>query len=174
MRELLFFATIASLVGTVFFVSLIELILSIRRRKINVQLQAKIKELKSHYNDSVNSLVVTDGKALEETEKKLEEVSTTLTKEKEELEATYKEKIDGITASSQKSVESAKAKAKKLEEEAKQQADEYMDARRKEVENELMDLVLSVSKKVLPPGISYDAHKELVMQALRDVKAESN
>jgi flagellar biosynthesis/type III secretory pathway protein FliH len=51
-------------------------------------------------------------------------------------------------------------------------AEEYLATRQKEVEADLMNLVMHVTKKVLPKGISYEAHKDLVVAALRDVKIE--
>ena len=44
--------------------------------------------------------------------------------------------------------------------------------RQKEVESDLMDLVMSVTKKVLPDSLTYDVQKQLVLDALRDVKSE--
>ena len=174
MREILLFATISALLGTVFLVSLLELILTIRRRKISEGLRQKVKELRATYNESVNKLVLDDDAKLAAIEEKLNTATATLTEEKANLEKSYQEKIDGITAKSEKALKQAQLKAKKLSEEAKEKADEYSKERRKEVEDELMNLVISVSKKVLPDGISYEAQKELVMQALNDVKTEDN
>lgn len=173
MREIFFFATIATIGLSVFIIAGAELILSIRRRHVNEKLQKQVQELKATYTQKVNEVVLEDEAKIAEAEKKAKELKKTLEAEKDELEDEYKEKIDGITATSSKALAAAKAKAKKLEEEAKDKADKYFNERTKEVENELMNLVISVTKKVLPDGLTYDAHKELVMQALKDLKAEN-
>lgn len=173
MRELLFFAILACIAGIIFFVSLLELIFTTRRRKVNEELQAKLKELRATYNTSVNKMVLEDEAKIEEAEKQAELAAQKVEEEKKALEADYQAQIADITADSRKALDTAKAKAKKLEQEAHQKAEAYLAERQKEVEEELMNLVISVTKKVLPEGISYDAHKELVMQALRDVRIEN-
>lgn len=170
--DVLVFSVGAAIVGTIFFVSLIELFVTVRRRKANEQLRQKLNELKSNYTESVNKLVLEGDNKVEEAEKKIDELNQAITKDKTILEKEYKEKIEEITEKNRHSLDIAKRKAKKLQEEARQKADDYLRERKKEVEDELMNLVISVSKRVLPEGISYDAHKELVMQALRDVKSE--
>lgn len=169
-REILFFAVAASILGTVFLVSLIELIFTIRRRRVHRHIQEQIKAIRAQYNNSINQLVLEDESKIESTEKELAQATSQVQEEKIALEKNYKEKIDSITQKSKKALEAAKARAKKLEEEAELKADEYLQSRQKEVEEELMNLVIAVTKKVLPAGISYEIQKELVIQALKDLK----
>lgn len=172
MRELFFFAIGVSLAFTVLVVSIVELIFTVKRRKAAHEVEQKIKQMKADYNASINALVLEDEKKLEEAEEKGESVETQAKQQEEELKAEFETKLDAITKDSTKALDTAKARAKKLEAEARQKADEYMKNRQQEVEEELMNLVLSVTKKVLPAGISYENHKELVMQALREVKLQ--
>ncbi len=173
MRELFFFAVGASIVGTVFFVSLVELIYTIRRRKVHEDLEARLKEIKSSYTESITKIVTEDRAKLEVAEKTAAEAGSTIQHEKEAITQEYEGRIEELQANSEKALAHAKAKAKKLQEQAELEAEEYLNARKKEVEQELMDLVIAVTKKVLPSGISYEAHKELVLKALNDVKAEA-
>lgn len=171
MREVLIFAVGASVVGTIFLVSLIELLFTIRRRKVHQDIEQKIKEMKTSYNESINKMVIEEEQKLEEADKQVEVMSQQLNTDKVQIEEDFKEKIDDIKSTSEKALATAKAKAKKLEQEAHLKAEEYLESRKKEVEEELMNLVLSVTKKVLPEGLTYEAHKELVMNALKDVRA---
>jgi len=173
MRELFFFAVGASIVGTIFFVSLVELIYTIRRRKVNEGLNERLKEIRASYTDNARKLYTEEETKLHSAEEKVTGASEEIAKEKQLVVEEYEEKIDKLEESSEKALATAKAKAKKLEEEAKLRAEEYLNARKKEVEQELMDLVIAVSKKVLPEGITYDGHKELVIKALDDIKAEA-
>jgi flagellar biosynthesis/type III secretory pathway protein FliH len=172
MRDILIFAIGASIVGTVFFVSLFELIFTIKRRRTHAELENRIKELKVQYNESVNKLVVEGESKLEETEKQVEVLEEQLDGATEEVTQKYESEIDKLKAQSEKELAAAKARAKKLEQEAKLKAEEYMATRQKEVEHDLMDLVMSVTKKVLPESLPYELQKQLVLEALRDVKAE--
>jgi flagellar biosynthesis/type III secretory pathway protein FliH len=173
MRDIFYFAIGASVLGAVFFVSLIELIYAIRRRRIHEELNAQIKEIKSSYTDSVNKLVLQEDEKLSSVETQIEAATQQIEQEKEVLKSEYEAKIEHIQEASEKAVAHAKAKAKKYEEDAKDQAKAYVDERKKEVEQELMDLVIQVTKKVLPQGITYDIQKELVMKALEDLRAEA-
>ncbi len=172
MRDIVIFALGASTVGTVFLVSLIELLFTVRRRKSHMALEAKIKELKNTYNESVNKLVIEDEGKLQETEKKVEALSGEATSAREEVTIQYEEKLKKLQEETEKELEHAKAHAKKLEHEAKQKAEEYLASRQSEVEHDLMDLVISVTKKIIPESLTYEVHKELVLEALRDVKSE--
>lgn len=173
MRALFIFAIGASIVGIVFFVSLIELILTIRRRKAQHELEAKIKELKTTYNESVNKLVLEGEGKLEETEKQVADLAGQAESTKVQVTTEYEAKLEKLQKDADKEVAAAKARAKKLEAEAKLKAEEYLASRKDEVEHDLMDLVMSVTKKVLPQGLDYTMQKELVLEALRDVKAET-
>lgn len=171
MRELLVFFIIACLAAGVLLVSLVELAFTVRRRKAQENLQGQLKELRAAYNESVNKLVLEGDSQLIDTEQQLDELNGASDSVKEELSAEHSKELDALREKSRKALEKAEEKAHRLEAEAKESADAYMKQRRKEVEAELMDLVITVSKKVLPEGISYDAHKELVAQALKDVYA---
>jgi flagellar biosynthesis/type III secretory pathway protein FliH len=172
MRGIFLFAVGASIVGIVFFVSLFELLFTVRRRKAHAALEAKIKELKTTYNESVNKLVIDGESKLEETEKQVEELSGQAESTKVQVTSEYEAKLAKLQEEADKEVAHAKARAKKLEAEAKLKAEEYLASRKDEVEHDLMDLVLSVTKKVLPESLEYTVQKELVLEALRDVKAE--
>jgi flagellar biosynthesis/type III secretory pathway protein FliH len=174
MRTIVIFAVGACIVGTVFFVSLIELIFTIKRRRVHAELEARIKELKGTYNESVNTLVIEGEEKVEATEKAKEALEVELTGSKQEIESKYQAEIAKLTEESEKELASAKARAKKLEQEAKLKAEEYLASRQKEVEHDLMDLVISVTKKVLPASLPYEIQKELVLEALRDVKHDSH
>ena len=173
MRELFFFAVGASIVGTIFFVSLVELIYTIRRRKVSEGLEARLKEIKASYTENASKLITEEEAKLETAEKRATVATETLEEQKNAIKVEYEAKIEKLEESSDKALASAKARAKKLEEEAKLEAEEYLNARKKEVEQELMDLVIAVSKKVLPAGITYEGHKDLVLKALEDIKAEA-
>lgn len=173
MREILIFAVGASIVGTIFLVSLIELFFTVRRRKLNQDIQGKIKEMKASYNESINKMVLEEETKLSEVEKQVQTVNEQLETERTHITEEYTEKIDDIKSSSERALAAAKAKAKKLQEEAHLKAEEYLESRKKEVEQELMNLVLSVTKKVLPEGLTYDVQKELVMNALKDVRSSN-
>jgi flagellar biosynthesis/type III secretory pathway protein FliH len=172
MHETLFFIITAYVSGTVLLLSLIELGLNVRRQRAERELQESIRKMKAHYNKSINDLVLTGDAKLEEVEKQVKEAGSTIIQEKSAIEQSYQEKIEAITKESDKALESAKARAKRLEQGAKEQADDYAQKRQKEVEAELMDLVIAVTRKVLPEGLTYDIQKELVMHALRDVQAQ--
>jgi flagellar biosynthesis/type III secretory pathway protein FliH len=172
MRQIFIFAIGASIVGIVFFVSLIELIITIRRRKAHHALEARIKELKTTYNESVNHLLIEGEGKLEETEKQVTDISGKVEGEKAQITTEYEAKLEKLKEEADKEVAHAKARAKKMEEEAKLKAEEYLASRKDEVEHDLMDLVMSVTKKVLPESLDYQAHKELVLEALRDVRSE--
>ncbi len=170
MSDMLIFIIGAYVSGTVFVVAVIELIFTLRRRKANRELQQAIKQMKSHYNQSINKLVLEDDAQIQKVEEEIQTSSQQLESQKEELEAAHQAKIDELTAQSEKALDAAKAKAKRLQEEAKVQADEYLRSRQKEVEDELMDLVISVTRRVLPEGLDYTIQKELVTQALKDLQ----
>ncbi|HSI20668.1 MAG TPA: hypothetical protein VLA04_03095 [Verrucomicrobiae bacterium] len=173
MRDIFIFALGASIVGTIFLVALIELIFTIRRRKVHNELESKIKELKTTYNESVNKLVIDGESKLVETEEQVKSLSGQAEATKEEVTKEYEDKLKKLQEETEKELAHAKARAKKLEQEAKLKAEDYLATRKKEVENDLMDLVMSVTKKVLPDGLGYEIQKQLVLEALRDVKAEA-
>lgn len=167
----LFFLLIATLAGTIFLLALIELLFTRQRRKVNKQLQEQLHAIKVSYNESINKIVLEADAKSEDSGK--DSSQALLAKQKEaaaKLEITYKEELEKAAHSQDQALAKAKARAKQLEAEAKQRADEYLASRQKEVEADLMDLVLHVTKKVLPETLTYDIHKELVLQALREVQ----
>lgn len=172
MRDILFFAIGASLVGTVFLVSLAELLFTLRRRKMHTELEGKLKEMKASLNQTINQLVMEDEKKIAETEKQAEETKAKLEAERQALEAAYQDKLKQITDHSREELSAARARAHRMQEQAELKAEEYLSGRKREVEKELMQIVLSVSRKVIPKGISYEAQRELVMRALRDLNIE--
>jgi flagellar biosynthesis/type III secretory pathway protein FliH len=173
-REIPFFIIIAYLSGAIFLVSLIELGLTVRRRSVNEQLKGAYKEIQKRYNQSINRLVLEDDSRLESVEKEAETLNAHLSEDKVAAEKEYKAQIDALMLESKKAVEAAQARAKRLEQSAKQEATQYLQDRQKEVEEELMNLVIAVAKKVLPEGISYETQKDVVMKALRDVQTKKN
>ena len=172
MRELLAFFIIACLSGAVLLVSIVELLFTVRRRRVQENLEAQLKELKVAYNESVNKLVLDGDAKITETEEQLEKVNDQSNATKEELEQAHAAELKALTEKSKKALEKAQERARTLEKEAKEQAEDYMAKRKQEVEEELMSLVISVVKKVLPEGITYEAHKELVAEALRGIKTD--
>jgi|GEM_PF-5236757 len=170
MKEIFIFAIGATVAGTIFLVSLVELFFTIRRRKVKEGLEQKLQELKKAYNESVNSMVKEEEGKLEVADKQVEEAHAEVEAQKEEITNEYKEKIDALEKESDHALDLAKARAKKLEEEAKMKAEAYLETRKTEVEQELMSLVMNVTKKVLPESLTYDLQKELVMHALEDAK----
>lgn len=164
----------ATIVGTIFFVSLIELLFTIKRRKEHATLEKQIKELKAAYNESVNKMVVEGDTKLDETEQQVSTLNQQLAGTTEQLTKEYEEKLKKQQEDTEKELAAAKAKAKKHEQEAKLKAEEYLATRQKEVEHDLMDLVMSVTRKVLPESLTYEIQKELVLEALRDVKQEKH
>jgi flagellar biosynthesis/type III secretory pathway protein FliH len=170
MRELFIYAVGATISGTIFLVALVELFFIIRRRKVREELEHKLQELKTKYNESVNTLVAEEEGKLEEADKQVEAAHAEVTTQKEELTKHYQEEIKKLEENSKEALEHARARAKKLEEEAKMKAEAYLETRKTEVEQELMNLVMNVTKKVLPESLSYDLQKELVMRALADAK----
>ena len=172
-RELLIFSIVASLAAAICLLSMVELALTVRRRRIAERLHGQLKDFKASYNETINRLVLEqDADSAPKPEQ--ESQSAVPTEDRAAIEEEVKKKYEGLEEKNRKALENARARAKKLEDEAKHQADDYLSSRKKEIEEELMGLVISVSKKVLPEGISYDAHKELVMQALREVKTGDN
>ena len=172
MKELLFFGIGASVAGGIFVVALVELLFSRKRKKVEHEIKEQIDGLKESYSTTLGQVTTQDAEKLSAARKEVDAIKSSLGKEKEDLEAKYKAELDEALADSQKELESAKAKAKKLQEQAKLQADEYMASRTKEVEDELVGLVLDVTKRVLPGTLTYEIHKELVLQALRDVRGD--
>jgi flagellar biosynthesis/type III secretory pathway protein FliH len=172
MRELLYFALAASILGAVFIVSLIELILTIRRRKVQEELEEQVRKLRTHYKTSDNNLVLDDEQTNQDTQKQLETITARSSAELDQEKKDYQTQLQNLQDTTGKELASAQARAKKLEKEARMKADEYLASRQNEVEQQLMNLVMAVTKKVLPSGITYDMQKSLVMQALQDVKAE--
>jgi flagellar biosynthesis/type III secretory pathway protein FliH len=170
MREIFIFAIGATLAGTVFLVSLVELFFTIRRRKIREELERKLQDLKTAYNQSVNQMVSEEEGKLEEADKQVEAAHAEVEEQKEELTKEFQTKIEKLEEESNHALEQAKAKAKKLEQEAKMKAEAYLETRKTEVEQELMSLVMNVTKKVLPDSLPYDIQKDLVLKALRDAK----
>jgi flagellar biosynthesis/type III secretory pathway protein FliH len=170
MRELTLFAAGASLAATIFLVAAIELIFTIKRRKLHEQLDAKVKEMKSSYNQSVNQLVMEEEQKLQEADQHVETVTSTAEEEKHQIESEFKARMEKLEAETEKTLAKAKEHAKKLEAEAKLKAEDYLESRKDEVEQELMNLVMSVTKKVLPQSLTYEIQKDLVLNALKEAK----
>ena len=169
MNTLLFFLVCATLAATIFLLALIELAFTVRRRKTERQLRDQLHAIKTSYNESINRVVLeTDAK--QETKTDTGDTATAQKAQAAKTEATHKEQIELALHSQDQALAKAKARAKLLESQAKVAADEYLAARQKEVESELMDLVMHVTKKVLPETLTYEIHKELVLQALREVQ----
>jgi len=174
MKEIFIFALGASVSGAIFLVALLELIFTVRRRKIREGLEIKLQELKAAYNQSVNQMVLDEEGKLAAAEKEIEEAHTIVETEKETITKEYEEQIKELEKHSSTALLKAKEKAKRLEEEAKMKAENYLETRKTEVEQELMNLVMNVTKKVLPESLSYDLQKELVIRALEDAKTENS
>ena len=174
MREIVIFASIASLAATIFLVALFELIFSVRRRKVMLAVELKVKEMKQSYTEQTNTLMQEQELKLQEAELKAETALQEAETVKSSSASELKERMSKLRATAAKEVDRAKEHAKAMEQEAERKADEYLESRKEEVEQELLSLVMSVTRKVIPTGISYDVHKELVMRALQDAKTETN
>lgn len=172
MRDILLFAIGASVVGTVFFVSLIELIFTVKRRKTLIEIEKKAKEMKAQFNDSINQMTLAESTKMQEADAKIEALNQQINDEKARLEQEYQTKMKEANEIHEDSLRKAKERARKMHQEAEKSASEYLSNRRREVEQELVQLVISVSKKVLPADISYEAQKELVMRALHEIKKQ--
>lgn len=170
MRELMLFAAGASLAATIFLVAALELIFTVKRRKLHEQLDAKVKEMKANYNQSVNQLVMEEEQKLQEADQQVETVTSKAEEEKSQIELEFTERMKKLEEETERALAKAKEHAKKLEQEAKLKAEEYLESRKDEVEQELMNLVMSVTKKVLPQSLTYDIQKELVITALKEAK----
>lgn len=171
MRELLFFAIGATVAGTAFVVSLLELLLTVRRRKAEEAVREQVANLKTSYNEAIQRVTQDDLQKLQEVKGEVDGIKAKSQEDKGKLEEEYQQKLNEALSASQKELEAAKARAKKLESEAKLKAEEYLAQRQHEVEEDLMNLVVDVTKRVLPKGLSYDIQKELVLEALREIKA---
>ena len=171
---LFFFLSIATISATVFFVSFLELVLTYRRRRIDAELILKQREMRAQYNLSLNQIVLSSDAKLLALEKERNNISEQYQTEQSSLTANAELSTKRELDQSHKELERAKKRAKKMEGIAEQKADEYFKTRQTEVEAELMDLVLKVTKEVLPESLEYNAHKELVMQALQQVRSEEH
>lgn len=172
MRGILVIALGAGIIGTIFFVSLIELLFTLRRRKVHAQLEERLKQVKVSYNEGVNKIVMESEAKVDSTEEQLKKASEQLQSTEAEAKAKFEAELEKVKTQSDKQIDAAKAKAKKFEAEAKEKAEAYYATRQKEVERDLMNLVISVTKKVLPQGLTYEVQKDLVLEALRNVKSE--
>jgi flagellar biosynthesis/type III secretory pathway protein FliH len=173
MREILLFAAGASLAATIFLVAVLELIFTIKRRKLHEQLDAKVKEMKASYNQQVNQLVMEEEQKLQAADEHVETVTTQAEEEKKQVETEFTQRMQKLEEETEKALAKAKEHAKKMEQEAKLKAEEYLESRKDEVEQELMNLVMSVTKKVLPQSLTYEIQKELVIAALKEAKLGS-
>ncbi len=63
-------------------------------------------------------------------------------------------------------------RAKQIEQEAQEKADKFLAEQKTEVENKMVDLVMSVTAKVVSKSLSYEDHKELINQALQEIEGE--
>lgn len=171
---ILIFITIAVVAATVFAVSLLELFLTSRRLRIEAGLRRQISDLKSEYNLSLNRIILEDDAKLSEVETQIAALSEQDQNKPNPEVAAAESSAQAELEQSRKELERAKQRAKKSDEIARQKADDYFKTRQAEVENVLMDLVIDVTKKVLPDGLTYEVHKELVLQALQQVRSEGN
>lgn len=170
----LIFITIAVISATVFAVSLLELLLTSRRLRIEAGLRHQISDLKTEYNLSLGRIVLEDDAKLNEADKQIAMLSEQDHSEQNQTTSAAETAAQTELEQSRKELEHAKQRAKKSDEIARQKADDYFKTRQAEVENELMDLVIEVTKKVLPEGLTYESHKELVLQALQQIRTEGN
>lgn len=173
MNSLLIFLIGAIVSAAVLVVSGVELVLSVQRRKKIEALTQQITEIKAQYTAELNKLTLKEDEVLDAKEDEIEALKDELKEETGNLEEKYKDKLDAANKKAKHALEKAKAEVSKIEGKAKAEAEAYMEKRKAEVEEELVDLVMNVSRKVLPKGISYEAQKDLVMQALRDATANS-
>lgn len=66
----------------------------------------------------------------------------------------------------------AKERAQEIENVANEEAQKYLEEQRQEVQTKMVDLVMSVSKKVLTKNLSYEDHQDMIEKALLSVEGE--
>jgi flagellar biosynthesis/type III secretory pathway protein FliH len=174
MRELLFFLIGASIAGSIFLVSLVELVFTVRRRRIEEALSIQMDELKNRYSSTLEQVTTTEEAKVVEAEKAVDAVRGQVADERKNLETAHAEELAKVKEVAEKELSAAKTKAKNLEQKAKLQAEEYLATRQREVEEDLMNLVLDVTKRVLPESLTYEIQRDLVLQALREVKRSND
>lgn len=174
MSGIVIFSFGSTIILTIFLVTLIEFILSHTRKEhteetikvdedaLKKEHEKAISDLKKDYEEKLKAATTEEKK-----EDKKEDSS-----EKETLVKKYEEKIAELSTGNSKALEKAKEKIKTMEDAAKVEIEEYMKNREEEVEDQLMDLVLSVTKKVLPAGLPYEIQKDLVLKSLQEVRSE--
>jgi flagellar biosynthesis/type III secretory pathway protein FliH len=171
-QEIYVFIAISSIAATIFTVALIELFFAVRRRKVHEAIQEHVRSMKKEYTESINRTVLDGEEQIIATETSKAELLQVKETEKAQLTQSFEIRMQELENQKEAELARAKAKAKKLEEEAQQKAEEYLADRKAEVERELVGLVMQVSKKVLHTDLTYELHRDAVMQALRDAKLE--
>lgn len=169
MSPLIFFALGAGISGTILIMSGFELFFTIKRRKHMQALETQLATLKTGVTEQMNKLTLERDQMAVDQAAAEAEMEKQLKEEKKMLETKFEEKLEKAKAKGGVALAEARKEARELEKHAEDQAEAYLEKRKAEVEEELVDLVVDVSKRVLPKGISYQAQKELVMQALRDL-----
>lgn len=82
----------------------------------------------------------------------------------------YEEIINDAKKTRKEIISQAKKEAEKIIHSADAELEEYKQARRQEIEKNLVKLIISVTEKVVGKTLTYDDHIDLIQEALNDVK----
>lgn len=173
MSEVLIFSLGTTVILTIFLVTLIEFVLSHGRKGESEKEETDHEKIEEEHKKELADLKKKYETKLKEAEKAATDAPLDVSKaEEDDMAKKYEAQIAEMTSSNEKELEKAKEKIKKMEADAKIEVEEYMNARESEVEDQLMELVLSVTKRVLPDGLTYEIQKELVSSALQEARSE--
>lgn len=67
----------------------------------------------------------------------------------------------------------AQERAKKIEEEVKTEAKNFLEDQKREVQIKMVDLVMGVTKRVMAKSLTYEEHKKMIEDALKEVESEA-
>ncbi len=94
----------------------------------------------------------------------------------EDLEGQAKQEYDQIIedAKTEKKeiIEDARKKAQEILMSSEDELEQYKEERRREIEKNLVKLVMSVTEKVVERSLTYEDHVELIHEALEEVKQQ--
>lgn len=140
-----------------------------RERKITRVADKKFEEIKENY---IAQIIHRKAKEKQDIERlkgivaKLQDKQRELATEKPPPPPpSYLKKVDEI-------MQKATEKAKKIEAAVQENAKKFLDEQKTEVQTKMVDMVIGVSKKVLPKALNYEDHKSLIEEALGEIEGE--
>ncbi len=86
----------------------------------------------------------------------------------------YEEIIDDAKAQRREIISSAKGEIEDLFQQAEVEIQEYREARHKEVERNLVKMVMAITEKVTEEALDEQKHKQLIKKALDEIKADKS